>query len=119
MRTLLFAGVLMTFGAGLASEFLAQQLTPLGDTPTVDLGALVSGRVVGPGDQPKAGVPIQVEGPLGTTHVFTDINGNWSLYNVQPGTYAVRPAGKVASPNPGVQFTVKEFGLFRQAQRKQ
>jgi hypothetical protein len=79
---------------------------------TIGSGASVTGRVVGRSNQPQAGVPVQVQGPLGTTHVFTDLNSNWSLYNVQPGTYAVRPAGNASSQSPAVQFTVKESGFF-------
>ena len=83
MRTLLFAGVLMTFGASRPPSLLRSSSLRWGTLQQFNSGALVSGRVVGPGDQPKAGVQIQMEGSLGTTHVFTDINGNWSLYNVE------------------------------------
>jgi hypothetical protein len=72
-------------------------------------GLSASGKVVGPNAEPQVGVPVVVEGPAGKTHAFTDANGNWSLYNLSPGTYQVRPA---VDNNQQVDFTVKNKGIF-------
>lgn len=81
------------------------------DTSKVDPagGLSASGKVVGPSSEPQAGVPVVVEGPTGQTHAFTDANGNWSLYNLSPGTYKVKPA---VDDSQRVDFTVKNKGLF-------
>jgi len=89
-----------------ASPALAQS-----DTQKVDPagGLSASGKVVGPTAEPQAGVPVLVEGPSGKTHAFTDADGNWSLYNLSPGTYTVKPAIDESRP---VDFTVKNKGFF-------
>jgi hypothetical protein len=56
-----------------------------------------TGKVVGPDSKPPAGVPIQVTGPEGKTTAFADQNGNWSLYNLVPGTYQIKPAAGVTT----------------------
>jgi hypothetical protein len=72
-----------------------------------------TGKVVGPDSKPLAGVPIQVVGPEGATTAFTDASGTWSLYNLVPGTYQVRPAvGKTEINQPTIGFTVSPKGLF-------
>jgi hypothetical protein len=77
------------------------------------LAPAATGKVVGPGSQPQAGVPVIVEGPMGKTHAFTDSKGDWSLYNLEPGEYHVKAAmGSVADPSNPVVFTVKERGVF-------
>ena len=72
-----------------------------------------TGKVVGPQSQPQAGVPVIIEGPMGKTHAFTDSKGDWSLYNLEPGEYHVKPAitSSTDSGEP-VTFTVKERGVF-------
>jgi hypothetical protein len=52
---------------------------------------VATGKVVEPDLKPAAGVPLQIVGPKGTTFAFTDENGNWSLYNLEPGAYQVKP----------------------------
>jgi hypothetical protein len=84
--------------------------------PAANTSSLVpaaTGKVVGPGSQPQAGVPVIVEGPMGKTHAFTDSKGDWSLYNLEPGEYHVKAAmDSVADPSNPVAFTVKERGVF-------
>lgn len=46
-----------------------------------------TGTVVNASKVPLSGVPVQVTGPKGTTFVFTDESGKWSLYNLPAGTY--------------------------------
>ncbi|CAN5527552.1 hypothetical protein BH11PSE4_BH11PSE4_12010 [soil metagenome] len=69
-----------------------------------------TGKVIGPNSEPQVGVPVVVQGPAGTTQAFTDAKGNWSLYNLQPGDYQVKPAVG-ANSNASVSFSVKERGL--------
>jgi hypothetical protein len=72
-----------------------------------------TGTVLGPDAAPQAGVPLQVQGPLGQTHVFTGKDGTWSLYNLPPGKYEVKPVdGATTSTNKTVGFTVKDAGFF-------
>jgi hypothetical protein len=72
-----------------------------------------TGKVVGPEARPQAGVPIIIEGPRGKTHAFTDAKGDWSLYNLEPGEYEVKPAvSSAAVSDEPVTFTVKERGVF-------
>ncbi len=113
MRIIFIVVAMFGFVVVQPSVICAQQLNPSGNIATTDSGSSVTGKVIGPGNQPQAGVPVQVEGPLGKTHVFTDANGNWSLYNVPPGTYAVRPVGNtLATQGQATDFTVKEPGFF-------
>ena len=46
-----------------------------------------TGIVVDASKKPLSGVPVQVTGPKGTTFVFTDESGEWSLYNLPAGSY--------------------------------
>jgi hypothetical protein len=77
-------------------------------------GSLVAtGKVVGPNEEPQAGVPVTVKGPMGKTHAFTEAKGNWSLYNLAPGKYQVQPApGTTDSADESVAFTVEDKGFF-------
>jgi hypothetical protein len=79
---------------------------------TSSLAPAATGRIVGPQSQPQAGVPVIVEGPMGKTHAFTDSKGDWSLYNLEPGEYRVKPAISSAADGEPVMFTVKERGVF-------
>lgn len=113
MRAMLVVVAMFGLVVVQAPVICAQPLNPSGNVAPADSGFSVTGKVIGPGDQPQAGVPVQVEGPLGKTHVFTDANGNWSLYNVPPGTYVVRPLGNTpATQGQATDFTVKETGFF-------
>jgi hypothetical protein len=72
------------------------------------LGTLAArGKVVGPAQKPQPGVPVQVEGPLGKTVVFTDNAGEWSLYNLPAGRYVVKPIQGATADDP-VEFTVRD-----------
>jgi hypothetical protein len=73
-----------------------------------------TGKVVGPDSQPQAGVPIQVTGPEGQTTAFTDQHGNWSLYNLAPGTYQIKPAAGATTTTAQSQktFTIEQTGLL-------
>ena len=91
--------VLIAFGATAS----AQSSAPV---------ASATGKVIGPESKPQAGIPIEVTGPEGKTTAFTDANGNWSLFNLAPGTYQVRPAvGSTTSQSP-IEFTVTGKGVF-------
>jgi|SRR5579872_880356 len=70
-----------------------------------------TGKVIGPDSKPQAGVPIQVTGPEGQTTAFTDAHGNWSLYNLTPGTYQIKP-GAGAATAQSKTFTIEQAGLF-------
>jgi hypothetical protein len=88
--------------SALAQNDISKVVDPAG-------GLSASGKVVGPTAEPQAGVPVVVEGPTGKTHAFTDADGNWSLYNLSPGTYKVKPA---VDDGQLVDFTVKNKGMF-------
>jgi len=98
-----FSAVLLYCVIGLLVGANAQSSTP---APSA------TGKVVGPDAKPQVGVPIVVKGQKGTTTAFTDGKGEWSLYNLEPGKYAVGPA--VTSNAPQVEFTV-EGGSKQQA----
>lgn len=66
------------------------------------------GKVVDPAGQPKKGVPVKIEGPLGKTFVFTDNKGVWSLYNLPSGDYQIQMVGPMATDDASLAFTVKE-----------
>lgn len=70
-----------------------------------------TGKVVGPNGQPAAGVPLEVQGPAGKTVVFTDTQGQWSLYNLPAGTYKVAPFTKPTTSGHPVEFSVKDKGF--------
>ncbi len=73
-----------------------------------------TGKVVGPDSKPQAGVPIQVTGPEGKTTAFTDVHGNWSLYNLAPGTYKIKPAASVTTTaQTPTTFTIQPSGFFK------
>ena len=59
------------------------------------------GTVIDPFQKPLPGVPVEVTGPTGTTFVFTDETGKWSLYNLPPGDYQAKPmaADRASSAN--------------------
>jgi hypothetical protein len=94
--------------AGSLVAAIAQQSAPelKASAPLV-----ATGKVVGPNEQPVAGLPVQVQGPQGKTVVFTDAKGKWSLYNLPAGTYHVSPFAAAASVGQPVEFSVKEKGL--------
>ena len=70
-----------------------------------------TGKVVGASGQPAGGVPLQVQGPAGKTVVFTDTEGQWSLYNLPAGTYTVAPLTKPTASDQPVEFSVKDKGV--------
>lgn len=72
----------------------------------------VTGKVVGPSGTPVAGAPLQVQGPQGKTVVFTDANGQWSLYNLPAGNYSVTPVTTAAVSNRPVEFAIKNKGVI-------
>ena len=72
----------------------------------------VTGKVVGPSGTPVAGAPLQVQGPQGKSVVFTDANGQWSLYNLPAGNYRVAPLTKAPASDQPVEFSVKEKGAI-------
>jgi hypothetical protein len=76
-------------------------------------GAAAKGKVVGASNEPQAGVPVQIKGPLGQTVAITDKTGTWSLYNLPAGDYKVRMVGAQNSkiPDP-VDFTVKNASFW-------
>jgi hypothetical protein len=55
-----------------------------------------TGKIIGPDSKPQPGVPLEVTGPEGKTTAFTDQNGQWSLYNLKPGDYRVKPVAPTA-----------------------
>ena len=64
-----------------------------------------TGVLMGPDSKPQAGVPLSVHGPQGQITVFTDRNGNWSLYNLAPGKYDVQPPAGMTTDRP--TFTIR------------
>jgi hypothetical protein len=114
MRTCLIRGVVCVLIAGPAVVPYASAQTGTQNSPvgTASEPLVATGKVVGPGSQPQAGVPVMVEGPQGKTHLFTDAKGNWSLYNLPPGNYQVRPVSGAATTTQPIEFTVKEKGLL-------
>jgi hypothetical protein len=98
---------------GLAAQTASAQNSTPPDAGAPSGVLAATGKVVGPDQEPQAGVPVLVEGPMGKTHAFTDAKGNWSLYNLAPGKYQVKPASGTANDvNEPVAFTVKEKGFF-------
>jgi hypothetical protein len=87
--------------------FVLSVATSNAQTPT----PAVTGKVVGPSGQPAGGVPLQVQGPAGKTVVFTDTQGEWSLYNLPAGDYKVAPLTKPTVIDQPVKFSVKDKGL--------
>jgi hypothetical protein len=84
-------------------------------TPTTDAtgAAAANGTVIGPGNKPQAGVPVQIVGPPGQTVAITDKDGKWSVYNLPAGDYKVKMVGADNSANAKqVTFSVKEKSLF-------
>jgi hypothetical protein len=65
------------------------------------------GQVIGPSNEPQAGVPVQIIGPPGKTIAITDKSGTWSLYNLPAGDYQVKMVGSDASNTDAVSFSVK------------
>jgi hypothetical protein len=72
-----------------------------------------TGKVIGPDSKPQPGVPLEVTGPEGKTTAFTDQNGQWSLYNLKPGDYSVKPVTPMASDqNTTADFKIIGKGWF-------
>lgn len=91
---------------------LAQATPQMQATPHTD-GAAAQGTVVGPGDKPQAGVPVQIVGPPGQTVAITDKNGTWSVYNLPAGSYKVKTLGwEKATDTQPVTFSVKEKSFW-------
>ena len=88
----------------------AQTPAPSGDTAG---GTAAKGSVVGPGNTPQAGIPVQIVGPPGQTVAITDKDGTWSVYNLPAGDYKVMPVG-TETPNNAKQvtFSVKEKSFW-------
>jgi hypothetical protein len=107
-------------GIALSTTFIAMagaQSPPAAGAPPqtnqTSAVAFAKGKVVGPSNEPQAGVPVQIEGPLGQTVAITDKSGTWSLYNLVPGNYKVQMLGNQKSkvPDP-VDFTVKDTSFW-------
>jgi hypothetical protein len=73
---------------------------------------VATGKVVDPNSKPATGVPMQVVGPKGKTFAFTDENGYWSLYNLAPGTYQVKPGWASTDTQQTINFTVQQPTLL-------
>jgi hypothetical protein len=97
-----FAAVSLYCVVGLGAGASAQSASQPTPAPSA------TGKVVGPDAKPQIGVPIVVNGPSGTTTAFTDYKGEWSLYNLRPGRYEVKPA--VTPSQSQVIFTVEGAG---------
>lgn len=98
-----------TAGAAFAGED-RQSTTVVTKVPGTPVA---TGKVVGPTDEPQAGVPVQVQGPVGKSYAFTDKDGVWTLYNLPAGDYMVVPVGSLAVNGSKVaSFTVRERGLW-------
>ena len=69
-----------------------------------------TGKVIGPDSKPQPGVPVEVTGPQGKTTAFTDQNGQWSLYNLAPGDYKVKPVAPTAPDQTSVDFKITGKG---------
>jgi hypothetical protein len=70
-----------------------------------------TGKVIGPDSKPQPGVPVEVTGPQGKTTAFTDQNGQWSLYNLEPGDYKVKPVAPMApDQKTSVDFKISGKG---------
>jgi hypothetical protein len=112
---LVFGTVSVLFAVQVAAPWV-QTARAQNAAPTTSASApapAATGQVVGPQSQPQVGVPVIVEGPKGRTHAFTDSKGVWSLYNLEPGQYRVKPAiSSAADSNAAVTFTVEEPGVF-------
>jgi hypothetical protein len=80
-------------------------------SPSSAMELAAKGKVVGPSSQPQPGVPVQVEGPEGKALVFTDKDGDWSLYNLPAGRYQVNTVKGFANDDQTVAFTVPEKSL--------
>ncbi len=81
----------------------------VGTAQTTDGAASAKGKVIGPSDQPQAGVPVTIEGPPGQTTAITDKNGTWSVYNLPAGQYKVKSVIDKSAP---VTFSVKESSFW-------
>jgi hypothetical protein len=121
MKTIPFS-LTVVFFIGLALAFSAegQERTGRGmmffkDT-TIN-SPVATGKVIGPDLKPEPGIPVQVVGPEGKkTFAFTDADGSWSLYNLAPGTYEVKPGpgwSTIATQQP-INFTVKQPGFWEE-----
>jgi hypothetical protein len=77
---------------------------------------LATGKVVGPNSEPQAGVPVQVHGPTGSTILYTDAKGNWSLYNLRSGSYRIEPlAPQTEAKGPASTNAKQEFVVPKQS----
>lgn len=85
----------------------AQAQTALAQT--ADSAASAKGKVMGPSEQPQAGVPVTIEGPPGKTIAITDKSGTWSVYNLPAGEYKVKAISSGSAP---VTFSVKESSFW-------
>jgi hypothetical protein len=79
-----------------------------------DAAAMARGKVVGPADQPKAGIAVAIQGSQGKTVAVTDSNGTWSIYNLPAGTYTAQilHSANKATDSDLVSFTVKEKSFW-------
>ena len=98
-----------TFVIGASAQEKPSQQSTITNTGKGSLTA--TGKVVGPDSEPQPGVPVEVVGPQGTTTAFTDANGAWWLYNLEPGTYRVKPAVPGTTQAPA-HFTVTNPSLI-------
>jgi uncharacterized protein (DUF2141 family) len=89
----------------LTMSVLLIALASAAQAQTSDSNASAKGKVIGPTDQPQAGVPVTIEGPLGKTVAITDKSGTWSIYKLPAGEYKVKAFSDNSAP---VTFTVKE-----------
>ncbi|CDZ73444.1 Hypothetical protein NGAL_HAMBI2610_50760 [Neorhizobium galegae bv. orientalis] len=86
----------------------------------------VSGEVKTPDHQPASGIPVIVKSPMGSSVVFTDENGRWTLYNAPAGNYSVTTITKDAlSPVPAgsdtkeVPFVIDKKSFIENLQNNQ
>jgi uncharacterized protein (DUF2141 family) len=91
------------------SPSAAGEVSPAADMSGV---AAAKGKVVGSSNEPQAGVPVQIKGPLGQTVAITDKSGTWSIYNLPAGNYKAQMIGAEKSKTDPVDFTVKSASFW-------
>jgi hypothetical protein len=99
----------------LSPAFANAQTPPsTGAPPQTTSGvAAAKGKVISSSNEPQAGVPVQIQGPLGQTVAITDKTGTWSLYNLPAGNYKVKMLGaQQTQASTPVDFTVKEASFW-------
>jgi uncharacterized protein (DUF2141 family) len=90
----------------------AAQAQTSSTAPADAAATAAKGKVIGPADQPKAGVPVAIQGSQGKTVAVTDANGTWSLYNLPAGTYTAQVLHAQNKDTKPVSFTIKEKSFW-------